>query len=377
MEVFAVLEQTLTRMKASGESDVVTLIEFQKKIGWKRHTTSLALYTRKMLLALRHGNGSSMCFLYGRHNSMRVEMEHCDPQVHRRDMKNKGRNVVWSIAMDKCLIEALVVQAKNGNRIDKCFSENAYVAVCVAVNTRFNLNLNNQKIINRLKTLKKRYKVIKDVLSQDGFWWNPNTKMIECDRDELWKRYVSTHPDAKGFREKQIDMYDQLKVVCGNDQAPGRWAKMKGDKNQVDMKNCEDESASFASPSSENMSETDGTESYSVPPEYGQIPEPPAVQPLRQLPKRPCSSDALQDALMTVASSIQRLADSMEHSKCTIDAAELFQAVMEIDGLEEGKQMYAFEYLNADPVKARAFLTYNSRMRKIYLFKQFWWWRGG
>ncbi|MCI22937.1 molybdenum cofactor sulfurase-like, partial [Trifolium medium] len=35
-----------------------------------RHTTSLALYTRKTLLALRHGNGSSVCILYGRHNSM-------------------------------------------------------------------------------------------------------------------------------------------------------------------------------------------------------------------------------------------------------------------------------------------------------------------
>ncbi|PNY07466.1 molybdenum cofactor sulfurase-like protein, partial [Trifolium pratense] len=35
-----------------------------------RHTTSLALYTRKTLLALRHGNGSSVCILYGPHNSM-------------------------------------------------------------------------------------------------------------------------------------------------------------------------------------------------------------------------------------------------------------------------------------------------------------------
>ncbi|KAK7313969.1 hypothetical protein VNO77_39176 [Canavalia gladiata] len=34
-----------------------------------RHTTSLALYTRKMLLAMRHGNGSSVCTLYGHHNS--------------------------------------------------------------------------------------------------------------------------------------------------------------------------------------------------------------------------------------------------------------------------------------------------------------------
>ncbi|MED6144331.1 hypothetical protein PIB30_014679 [Stylosanthes scabra] len=36
MEVLADLEQTLARMKASGESDAVTLIEFQKKVGWKR-----------------------------------------------------------------------------------------------------------------------------------------------------------------------------------------------------------------------------------------------------------------------------------------------------------------------------------------------------
>lgn len=173
-------------------------------------------------------------------------------------------------------------------------------------------------------------------------------------------------------------MYDQLKIVCGNYQAPSRWAKMKDGNSQVEMKKCEDESTSFASPSSENMSETDGTESYNEPPEYNQMPDgynEPPVQPLRQLPKRSRSSDELHEALMTVASSIRRLADSMELSKCSIDASELLQAVMEIDGLDESKQMYAFEYLNADPIKARAFMTYNTRMRKIYLFRQFWWWR--
>ncbi|XP_027342554.1 L10-interacting MYB domain-containing protein [Abrus precatorius] len=306
-------------------------------------------------------------------------MEHYDMQRQRRDTKNKGRNVVWSIAMDKCLIEALAVQAKSGNKIDKCFNENAYTAACVAVNTRFNLNLNSQKVINRLKTIKKRYKVIGDMLSQDGFWWNPNSKMIECDSDELWKKYVAANPDARGLRGKQIEMYDELKIVCGNYQAPSRWARMKRGSHLMNTKNCGDESASFASPSSEDMSETDGTESYTGPPEFGQMPdgfqEPPVGQPVRQLPKRSRGSDGLQDALMTVASSLRRLADAMEQSKSSVDASELLQAVMEIDGLEEGKQMYAFEYLNADPVKARAFLTYNARMRKIYLFRQFSWWR--
>ncbi|XP_024018082.1 L10-interacting MYB domain-containing protein [Morus notabilis] len=308
-------------------------------------------------------------------------MDHYDLPGQRRDIKHKGRNVVWSIAMDKCLIEALSIQAKNGNKIDKCFNENAYTAACIAVNSRFNLNLNNQKVVNRLKTIKKRYRIMKDMLCQDGFRWNPNTKMIECEHDELWKRYIAAHPDARQFRGKQIEMYDELKIVCGNYQAPSRWAKLKDGSFQTEMKNCEDDSASFASPSSEDQSETDGTESYTgtEPPEYGQMPdgsqEPPLIHPLRQLPKRPRSSEALQDAMLAVASSIRRLADAMERSKCSFDPSELLQAVMEIDGLEESKQMYAFEYLNADPIKARAFLTYNAQMRKTYLFRQFWWWK--
>ncbi|GKU91415.1 hypothetical protein SLEP1_g5295 [Rubroshorea leprosula] len=305
-------------------------------------------------------------------------MDHYDPQAQRREMKHKGRNVVWSIAMDKCLIEALAIQAKNGNKIDKCFNENAYTAACFAVNSRFNLNLNNQKVVNRLKTIKKRYKVMRDMLNQDGFRWNPNTKMIECDNEDVWKRYVAAHPDARGFRGKQIEMYEELKIVCGNYQAPSRWAKMKDGSNPTGPKNYDEDSTSFQSPSSEEQGDTDGTESYSGTQEDVQDDnqDPPMVEPLRQLPKRPRNSDAvLQEALLTVASSIRRLADAVERSKTAINPTELLEAVMEIDGLEEAKQMYAFEYLNADPVKARAFMTYDARMRKIYLFRQFWWWK--
>lgn len=118
-------------------------------------------------------------------------MDQYDLHGGRKETKHKGKNVVWSATMDKCLIEALAIQARNGNKIDKCFNENAYTAACVAVNTRFNLSLNNQKVINRLKTIKKRYKVMRDMLCQDGFTWNPNTKMIECDNDDLWKRYIA------------------------------------------------------------------------------------------------------------------------------------------------------------------------------------------
>ncbi|VVB07018.1 unnamed protein product [Arabis nemorensis] len=298
--------------------------------------------------------------------------------VQRREMKHKGRNVVWSIGMDKCLIEALAIQAKSGNKIDKCFNENAYTAACIAVNTRFNLNLNNQKAINRLKTIKKRYRVMKDILSRDGFWWNANTKMIECESDELWKRYIAVHPDAKAFRGKQIEMYEELRIVCGDYQAPGRLNKVKNENNHHpnDFKHFEEDSVSFPLPSSEDRSDTDGTESYTGADEYlhdesNDLPPNPLRQPL----KRPRKSDPFQEAMLVVASSIRRLADAVDQSKTLINTEELLEAVMEIDGLEEAKQMYAFEYLNGDPVKARAFMAYNIRMRKLFLFRQFWWWK--
>lgn len=79
-------------------------------------------------------------------------------------------------------------------------------------------------------------------------------------------------------------MYDELKIVCGNYQAPSHWAKMKSGTQLMDMKNCDNESASFVSPNSEDMSGTDGTESYTATPELGQMldgfQEPPVPQML-------------------------------------------------------------------------------------------------
>lgn len=303
-----------------------------------------------------------------------------------RKTKHKGKNVVWSPAMDKCLIEALSIQARNGNKVDKCFNENAYNAACVAVNSHFSLSLNNQKVVNRLKTIKKRYNTIRNILSQEGFSWNPNTSTIDSEDDDLWKRYVAAHPDARSFRGKQIAMYEEMKIVCGNYQAHSRWARTPGKVNGNPVIECkyEQESASYPSASSEHMNDSDGTETESSakePPVYTEMlannedEDEPEAQPDGQAAKRTRSSETLQDAMLAIASSIRHLADTIEQSKYTIDTPALLQAVMEIEGLEETKQMYAFEFLNEDPVKARVFMAYNRRLRRIYLFRLFGWWR--
>ncbi|CAN4111299.1 unnamed protein product [Withania somnifera] len=301
-----------------------------------------------------------------------------------RKTKHKGKNVVWSPAMDKCLIEALSIQARGGNKVDKCFNENAYNAACVAVNSHFCLSLNNQKVVNRLKTIKKRYHTIRNILSEEGFSWNSNTNTIDCEDDDLWKRYVAAHPDARSFRGKQIAMYEEMKIVCGNYQAHSRWARTPGKVNGNPVTECkyEQESASYPSASSEPMNDSDGneTQSSAKEPVYTEMlannedEDELEAQPEEQAAKRTCSSDTHQEAMLVIASSIRHLADTVEQSKYTIDTPALLQAVMEIEGLEETKHMYAFEFLNEDPVKARAFMAYNRRLRRIYLFRLFGWW---
>ncbi|KAJ8529389.1 hypothetical protein K7X08_036224 [Anisodus acutangulus] len=193
------------------------------------------------------------------------------------------------------------------------------------------------------------------------------------------------HPDARAFRGKQIAMYEEMKIVCGNYLAPNRLAIMSGKVNGNPVVECkyEQESASYLSASSEHMNDSDGTETQSSAkvPVYTEMlannedDYEPEAQPEGQAAKQTRSSDTLQDAMLAIASSIRHLADTIEQIKYTIDTPAILQAVMEIEGLEESKQMCAFEFLNEDPVKARAFMAYNRRLRRIYLYRLFGWWR--
>ncbi|KAF5949095.1 hypothetical protein HYC85_015052 [Camellia sinensis] len=139
------------------------------------------------------------------------------------DGKKRGKNIVWSKEMDKCLTLELVHQANEGYKVDKGFKDQAYIAACSSLNSSFNLSLSREHCVNHLKTIKKKYRLVHEMLSKSGFSWNPMTKIVECS-DQVWTTYVAANPDAKGLRGKKIEMLDELSIVCGNDQATGEWA---------------------------------------------------------------------------------------------------------------------------------------------------------
>ncbi|KAL7208437.1 hypothetical protein ACSBR1_030228 [Camellia fascicularis] len=74
--------------------------------------------------------------------------------------------------------------------------------------------------------------------------------------------------------------------------------------------------------------------------------------------------------MVVVATNMARLADAYEKSKACIDYLELYKAVMDVEELDINSRMTAFEYLNGDPIKARAFLIYPQDMRYLFLIRQ-------
>ncbi|GMQ07476.1 hypothetical protein CsSME_00051649 [Camellia sinensis var. sinensis] len=213
--------------------------------------------------------------------------------------------------MDKCHILELVHQANEGYKVDKGFKDQAYIAACSSLNSSFNLSLSREHCVNHLKTIKKKYRLIQEMLSKSGFSWNPMTKMVECSDQELTVGYIhknngvmQANPYAKGLQDKKIEMLDELSIVSGNDQATGEWACSAKDVNANYSKKTND--------SEDDQKPTLG--------------------------KLPC-----------------------------IDYLELYKAVMHVEELDINGRMTTFESLNGDPIKAKTFLIYPQDMCYLFL----------
>ncbi|KAF5471071.1 hypothetical protein F2P56_011543 [Juglans regia] len=127
--------------------------------------------------------------------------------------------MAWTSEMDRCLSDILVEQVKKGNRIDGTLKAAAYRAALKALNENFGLDLTKGHIQNRLKTWKKQFGILKELLSHKGFRWDETQKMVIAD-NSVWNDYIKTHPDARIFRNRHIQNYDQLYTIFGNYNEP-------------------------------------------------------------------------------------------------------------------------------------------------------------
>ncbi|GAB2287099.1 hypothetical protein Dimus_021483 [Dionaea muscipula] len=129
--------------------------------------------------------------------------------------KEKENYMVWTNEMDRCLTKALVEEAGKGNKIDNKMKAAAFSAGLSGLRAELGLNLTIGHIKNRLKTWKKQYGILRGLLAQEGFKWDAGKKMVIAS-DSSWNDYLQGHPDARAFRSKVIENFDELCVIIGN-----------------------------------------------------------------------------------------------------------------------------------------------------------------
>ncbi|XP_058084107.1 uncharacterized protein LOC131231819 [Magnolia sinica] len=125
--------------------------------------------------------------------------------------------------MDNALVDALVEQVNLSRKSDVSFKPEAYKATIAEISVRCGVHLENKHISNRLRTFKKFYWAVKDMLNTSGFGWNPVVKMVIA-TDDVWEAYIASHPYAERVQGKHINRYNDLSFMFGSDCAQGFYA---------------------------------------------------------------------------------------------------------------------------------------------------------
>ncbi|KAI5327595.1 hypothetical protein L3X38_026991 [Prunus dulcis] len=112
-----------------------------------------------------------------------------------------------------------------GHKGDGGWKSVAYNTAATILSAQYNIEVSADNIKNRVKTWKRFYAVVSDILSQSGFSWDATKKMITIDEENVWNEYVKSHEDARTFRYKVIANWDDIVDLCGKDRATGEGAE--------------------------------------------------------------------------------------------------------------------------------------------------------
>lgn len=110
-------------------------------------------------------------------------------QTRSSNAKEKAKYMVWTSEMDNCLTKVLAEQVKKGNKVDNILKPAAFAAALKVLNEKFGLYLTKEHIKNRLKTWRKQFGVLKEILAHRGFVWNETQKMVVAD-NSVWNDYI-------------------------------------------------------------------------------------------------------------------------------------------------------------------------------------------
>ncbi|CAL8162663.1 unnamed protein product [Prunus armeniaca] len=249
----------------------------------------------------------------------------------------------WNISMERELADILREERSLGHKGDGGWKAIAYNTNVNILAAQFNLQISADNIRNRVKSWKKFYGVVSDILSQSGFNWDSTKKMISVDEDHVWEEYVKSHDDARGFRFKVIENWDDIVDLCGKDRATREGAETGADATEVvtatnevdhvdldgDTQDLEDiHVIDYISPTSTNVQKRRNRASNSS-----------DILPTK---KRGVVKDVIADSIARMALSFEEF---IRADTKNLDPTEVYAEVQAVPGLSENEQLKACAWL--------------------------------
>ncbi|XP_007015359.2 PREDICTED: uncharacterized protein LOC18590030 isoform X1 [Theobroma cacao] len=281
--------------------------------------------------------------------------------------KDKGKYILWTDEMDQCLTEQLVQQVTIGNKHQKSFKPVAFRAALSVLNKKFSLDLTTENIGNRLRTWKKQYRLVKELLSQRGFEWDEGQKMVIAN-DSEWRECIKRNPDVSRIRGRCIDNFSELNIIVGNELAVGHWSEA-GDRVVNPIQNNEEPvDAPVQVVVDEEMGHDNTDDDMQVSSQQTRA-RPSSSSHAKEALKRRRTSDVMLEMMSDMAANIGRIADALTESKA-VCLDELFQMVQSIPEFDDDLIIDACEYLSFDEKRAMMFVKLDERLRKKWLLKR-------
>ncbi|XVF04897.1 hypothetical protein REPUB_Repub05bG0124600 [Reevesia pubescens] len=282
--------------------------------------------------------------------------------------KDKGKYILWTDEMDRCLTEQLVEQVTLGNKLQKSFKPVAFRAALSVLNKKFSLDLTAENIRNRLRTWKKQYRLVKELLSQHGFEWDERQKMVIAD-DSEWRECLKRNPDVSRIRGRPIDNFSELHIIVGNEHT-GRHLSEAGDRAVNPIQNNEGHvEAPGQIVVDEEMGHDNTDDDIQVSSQQTRD-RPSSSSHSKEALKRRRTSEVMIKMMSAMAENIGRIADALTSESKAVCLDELFQMVQSIPDFDDDLIVDACEYLSFDEKRARMFMKLDERLRKKWLFKR-------
>ncbi|XVF06138.1 hypothetical protein REPUB_Repub06bG0021600 [Reevesia pubescens] len=138
--------------------------------------------------------------------------------------------IEWTPAMDQYFIELMLDNLRKGNKSKNTFNKQAWNDMLGSFNAKFCFQYGKSFLRRRYRLLLKHYNDVQSLLEQNGFSWDDKQQMIVAD-DLVWDNYIKAHPEARIYRKRKMQNYQDLRLIYGNASNNGTASHMRQGRN--------------------------------------------------------------------------------------------------------------------------------------------------